>query len=135
MPATMLASESGCCSDFKPRWLEHIIPTHNIKPHHGNLRRPPFPSHPKTPSFTKRKNPSLGQPDLFDALPSNMTLVHSILIRALNSIYLQAPHIALPDVQDFCRYILTFPQLSIIRMKKGISSLRWRRWWVIWRRG
>src|SRR4051794_31852718 len=38
-----------------------------------------------------------------------MALAHNILIRALNSIYLQAPHISTPsDVKAFCRYILTF---------------------------
>ncbi|KAK0649644.1 hypothetical protein B0T16DRAFT_135241 [Cercophora newfieldiana] len=62
-----------------------------------------------TPSSNKHKDPTLGKPDLFDSLASDMALAHNMLIRALNSIYLQAPHITTPsDEKAFCRYILTF---------------------------
>jgi hemerythrin-like domain-containing protein len=65
----------------------------------------PYPLIP-TPS-AKLTDPTL-KPDLFTSLASDMALVHNILIRALNSIVMQAPHITSPDVPAFCRYILTF---------------------------
>jgi hypothetical protein len=33
-----------------------------------------------------------------------MAIVHNVIIRALNSIYLQAPHVQQKDVKDFLAY-------------------------------
>ncbi|CAM1509534.1 Fc.00g032730.m01.CDS01 [Cosmosporella sp. VM-42] len=43
-------------------------------------------------------------PDLFSRLASEMALVHNMIIRGLNSIYLQAPHVLPTDVLPFLRY-------------------------------
>jgi hypothetical protein len=44
-------------------------------------------------------------PDIFDEMASEMALVHNIIIRGLNSIYLQAPHITPADEKSFGRYM------------------------------
>lgn len=46
------------------------------------------------------------QPDMFDELASEMCHVHNMILRGLNSIYLQAPHITPADEKPFCRYVL-----------------------------
>jgi hemerythrin-like domain-containing protein len=43
---------------------------------------------------------------MFDEIASEMVLVHNMMIRALNSIYLQAPYIKPADEKGFCRYML-----------------------------
>ena len=43
---------------------------------------------------------------MFDKLASEMAHVHNMLIRGLNSIYLQAPHIKPADEKPFCKYIM-----------------------------
>jgi hemerythrin-like domain-containing protein len=45
------------------------------------------------------------QPDMFDELASEMALVHNAILRGLNSIYLQAPHIVPADEKSFVSYI------------------------------
>lgn len=40
-----------------------------------------------------------------------MVLIHNLLLRSLNSIYLQAPHILPADVPAFCRYTLAWYNL------------------------
>ncbi|KAK0611974.1 hypothetical protein B0T14DRAFT_441033 [Immersiella caudata] len=67
----------------------------------------PYPLIP-TPSSAKFQDPTLGKADLFTSLASDMALVHNLIIRSINSIALQAPHITPPDMLPFCRYILTF---------------------------
>ena len=57
------------------------------------------------PSIVPTTNPLL-QPDMFDKLASEMCLVHNMLIRGLNSIYLQAPHIQPADMKPFANYVL-----------------------------
>ncbi|KAK3906060.1 hypothetical protein C8A05DRAFT_30129 [Staphylotrichum tortipilum] len=57
-----------------------------------------------TPIFLANNNDR--QPDMFDKLASEMSLVHNMLIRGLNSIYLQAPHIQPADTKPFAKYIL-----------------------------
>ena len=42
---------------------------------------------------------------MFDEMASEMALVHNIIIRGLNSIYLQAPHISPADEKPFGRYM------------------------------
>lgn len=42
---------------------------------------------------------------MFDHIASEMANVHNMIIRGLNSIYLQAPHIKPADQKPFCRYI------------------------------
>jgi hypothetical protein len=39
-----------------------------------------------------------------------MALVHNVIIRALNSIYLQAPHVRPEDVKDFLAYCFCWYQ-------------------------
>lgn len=43
---------------------------------------------------------------MFDTMASEMVHVHNMLIRGLNSLYLQAPHIAPADDRSFCRYVM-----------------------------
>jgi hemerythrin-like domain-containing protein len=43
---------------------------------------------------------------MFDKLASEMAHVHNMLIRGLNSIYLQASHIKPADEKPFCKYIM-----------------------------
>ncbi len=68
---------------------------------------PIFADHPfsliPTPNFSLKDSKTA--PDVFDELASEMALVHNIVIRGLNSIYLQAPHIRPADEKPFCRYI------------------------------
>ncbi|KAL2132263.1 hypothetical protein VTI74DRAFT_4003 [Chaetomium olivicolor] len=42
---------------------------------------------------------------MLDTLASEMCHVHNMIIRGLNSIYLQAPHIKLADEKSFCQYM------------------------------
>ncbi|KAK4096321.1 hypothetical protein N658DRAFT_436356 [Parathielavia hyrcaniae] len=74
---------------------------------------PVYADHPfsliSTPVFlAKGKNEETHktQPDMFDELASEMVHVHNMVIRGLNSIYLQAPHIQPADEKGFCQYIL-----------------------------
>jgi hypothetical protein len=43
---------------------------------------------------------------MFDELATEMAHVHNMMIRGLNSIYLQAPYIKPADEKGFCRYML-----------------------------
>jgi hemerythrin-like domain-containing protein len=45
------------------------------------------------------------QPDIFQNSATVMALIHTTFIRALNAIYLQAPHVTAKDQQSFCQYI------------------------------
>ncbi|KAK4032003.1 hypothetical protein C8A01DRAFT_41560 [Parachaetomium inaequale] len=49
--------------------------------------------------------------DVFDELASEMALVHNIIIRGLNSIYLQAPHIKPADEKSFGSYMVNWYNL------------------------
>src|SRR5690348_15787501 len=40
-----------------------------------------------------------------------MALIHNDMIRGLNSIYLQAPHVQTKDQRSFCSYIIRWHQL------------------------
>ncbi|KAK1760124.1 hemerythrin HHE cation binding domain-containing protein [Echria macrotheca] len=51
------------------------------------------------------------QPDVFTDLASEMAMVHGLITRYLNSIYLQAPHIPATEQPDFCRYMLAWHEL------------------------
>jgi len=46
------------------------------------------------------------QPDMFDNCASEMACVHNMMIRGINSIYLQAPHITQKDEQSFLNYAM-----------------------------
>ncbi|KAK0737800.1 hemerythrin HHE cation binding domain-containing protein [Schizothecium vesticola] len=62
-----------------------------------------------TPSFPRLKN---GEPiDIFHRLATEMTLVHNLLLRSLNAIVLQAPHITGADILPFTRFILAWHTL------------------------
>ncbi|KAK4445921.1 hypothetical protein QBC34DRAFT_412474 [Podospora aff. communis PSN243] len=58
-----------------------------------------------TPAYLKSKDPNAAKLDMFDELASEMALVHNALLRGLNSIYLQAPHIVPADEKSFITYI------------------------------
>ncbi len=68
---------------------------------------PVYADHPfsliPTPIFLAKD--SQATPDMFDELASEMALVHNVMIRGLNSIYLQAPHIKPADEKSFCKYV------------------------------
>jgi hypothetical protein len=68
---------------------------------------PVYADHPfsllPTPIFLAKD--SQVAPDMFDELASEMALVHNVMIRGLNSIYLQAPHIKPADEKSFCKYV------------------------------
>lgn len=49
--------------------------------------------------------------DILDELASEMAMVHNMIIRGLNSIYLQAPHIKPADEKSFGRYIVNWYNL------------------------
>ncbi|KAK1833933.1 hypothetical protein QBC39DRAFT_301764 [Podospora conica] len=75
---------------------------------------PVYADHPfaliPTPSFPRLKN---GEPvppvDIFHELATDMTLVHNLIIRGLNAIVLQAPHVTAPaDIPPFTRFILAW---------------------------
>jgi hypothetical protein len=75
---------------------------------------------------------------MFCHAASEMALVHNMMIRAFNSIYLQAPHITAKDEMAFCNYIhhcfrlLTvhhtgeevdfFPHIEALSGEKGIME-------------
>ncbi|KAK0705786.1 hypothetical protein B0T21DRAFT_377584 [Apiosordaria backusii] len=75
---------------------------------------PGYADHPfpliQTPVFAAKQDAN-AKPDSFDRAASEMANAHNLMIRGLNSIYLQAPHIAAPDVKPFCRYIAAFTNL------------------------
>ncbi|VBB80616.1 Putative protein of unknown function [Podospora comata] len=75
---------------------------------------PVYADHPfppiQTPVFAAKQDPH-AKVDSFDRAASEMANAHNLMIRGLNSIYLQAPHITAPDVKPFCRYIAAFTNL------------------------
>ncbi|KAK0712359.1 hemerythrin HHE cation binding domain-containing protein [Lasiosphaeria miniovina] len=61
-----------------------------------------------TPTYKlKQENPDY-KPDLFDDTASEMALVHNMMIRGLNAIYLQAQHIKQSEQKDFCKFIINW---------------------------
>ncbi|KAL8281134.1 hypothetical protein RQP46_006492 [Phenoliferia psychrophenolica] len=44
--------------------------------------------------------------DMFSVGASHMTLLHNVILRGFNSIYLQAPHVKDDDLGDFVQYSL-----------------------------
>ncbi|KAI5459693.1 hemerythrin HHE cation binding domain-containing protein [Mariannaea sp. PMI_226] len=77
-------------------------------------------------------------PDIFSNVASEMALVHNMIIRGLNSIYLQAPHVQSKDISSFQRYCMAwydllhvhhsgeesqfFPYVETATGKKGIME-------------
>ncbi|SPO01922.1 uncharacterized protein DNG_04595 [Cephalotrichum gorgonifer] len=51
------------------------------------------------------RNGKAGDADQFDRAASEMSVVHNLVIRGLNAIYLQAPHIQPSDEKSFCTFI------------------------------
>lgn len=45
---------------------------------------------------------------MYTEFGSHMALVHNVIIRGYNSIYLQAPHVKRADVVDFLHYCLAW---------------------------
>ena len=50
---------------------------------------------------------------MFEELASGMALTHNIIIRSLNAIYQQAPHVAEADVASFLGFCLTWVDIII----------------------
>ncbi|KAK3367904.1 hypothetical protein B0H63DRAFT_489974 [Podospora didyma] len=73
---------------------------------------PVYADHPfsliPTPVFLAKSKDPNAKTDKFDEIASEMANVHNIMLRGLNSIYLQAPHISQGDIIPFCRYISGF---------------------------
>lgn len=73
---------------------------------------PIYADHPfpliTTPVFAALSKDPNYKPDEFDYNASEMANVHNMIIRGINSIYLQAPHIQPADHKPFSRYILAF---------------------------
>jgi len=51
---------------------------------------------------------------MFDAAGADMALIHNVMIRGINSIYLQAPHIQPTDVIAFAQYCLEWHNLLTV---------------------
>ncbi|KAK2594274.1 hypothetical protein QQS21_008053 [Conoideocrella luteorostrata] len=51
--------------------------------------------------------------DLLTTAATHMALLHNSLIRGFNSIYLQAPHVQMVDVDDFIGYALTWHKFMV----------------------
>ncbi|OIW24587.1 hemerythrin HHE cation binding domain-containing protein [Coniochaeta ligniaria NRRL 30616] len=74
---------------------------------------PIYADHPfpliNSPEFANKQN---GVPtDLFDHCASEMACVHNLMVRGLNAIYLQAPHIKPADEKAFVNFIRIWHQL------------------------
>ena len=73
---------------------------------------PVYADHPfsliPTPNFLLHDSQPEAIPDVYDELASDMAIVHNMIIRGLNSIYLQAPHIKPADEKSFGRYIVNW---------------------------
>jgi len=66
-----------------------------------------------------------------------MVIVHNIIIRGLNSIYVQAPHVKPGDYADFIGYCLCFSGvcIHIIMGSRALSFLELRKvleWKGLW---
>ncbi|KAI9745885.1 MAG: hypothetical protein M1818_000566 [Claussenomyces sp. TS43310] len=67
-----------------------------------------------TPTFTQKAS---GAPvDGFTKAASSMALMHNAIIRALNSVYKQAPHVEAHDYKDFISYALHWYEI-LYRLK------------------
>ncbi|OLN85425.1 hypothetical protein CCHL11_07994 [Colletotrichum chlorophyti] len=64
-----------------------------------------------TPAYQSSQDEKRSEPDMFTRVASEMALVHNMIIRGLNSIYLQAPHVAASDTKRFLKYILAWYSL------------------------
>ncbi|SPO01555.1 uncharacterized protein DNG_04228 [Cephalotrichum gorgonifer] len=89
-----------------------------------------------SPNFLKGKDE---KHDIFDECASNMAAVHNTVIRGLNAIYLQAPHIKPADVKSFSTFIshwylvihhhhngeetYAFPRIEEMAGEKGIMDV------------
>ncbi len=74
---------------------------------------PVYADHPFSlvPTPISRLQDSQAASDVYDELASEMALVHNMIIRGLNSIYLQAPHIKPADEKSFGRYMVNWHTL------------------------
>ncbi|KAK1671153.1 hemerythrin HHE cation binding domain-containing protein [Colletotrichum godetiae] len=77
---------------------------------------PVYADHPysliPTPTYQKSMSEKdVTEPDMFTRIASEMALVHNMIIRGLNSIYLQAPHVKASESKAFLHYILAWYSL------------------------
>ncbi|KAM0329540.1 hypothetical protein ACHAQA_004849 [Verticillium albo-atrum] len=76
---------------------------------------PVYADHPfaliSSPTFEGRQRSEDFNPDIFERVAGQMACVHNMVVRGLNSIYLQAPHIESTDVPSFVQYSLTWYKL------------------------
>ncbi|TDZ16495.1 hypothetical protein Cob_v010730 [Colletotrichum orbiculare MAFF 240422] len=70
----------------------------------------PYPLIP-TPILQDFQNEKTTEPDMFARIASEMALVHNMIIRGLNSIYLQAQHVSMEDTLSFLQYTLAWHSL------------------------
>ncbi|KAG7113023.1 hypothetical protein HYQ44_009127 [Verticillium longisporum] len=64
-----------------------------------------------SPAYEGKKLSKAFEPDMFERVAGEMACVHNMIVRGLNSIYLQAPHIPLPEVPAFIQYSLIWYKL------------------------
>jgi hemerythrin-like domain-containing protein len=113
--------------------LHQLLP----QPH---IMAPVYADHPfpiiTTPEFANKKAGL--KTDMFDHCASEMACVHNMMVRSLNAIYLQAPHIKPADEKSFCAFILHwyallsvhhhgeeeefFPDIEAMTGEKGIME-------------
>jgi hypothetical protein len=67
--------------------------------------------YPLIPTPTSLKLGKGEKTDIFDDVASTMALVHNMMIRGLNAIYLQAPHILPSDAKPFCQFAIRWHTL------------------------
>ncbi|KAM0270067.1 hypothetical protein ACHAQH_009536 [Verticillium albo-atrum] len=76
---------------------------------------PVFADHPfpliASPTYEGRKRSQDFKPDMFERVAGEMACVHNMIVRGLNSIYLQAPHVSSTDVPAFVQYSLIWHKL------------------------
>ncbi|KAL8279906.1 hypothetical protein RQP46_007756 [Phenoliferia psychrophenolica] len=91
---------------------------------------PPPPSLPEGTKWADHPIPLVSTPfyltqstDAFTIGASEMALLHNVVIRGFNSIYLQAPHIEQNSSKDFISYALTWCRLTIAHRNDEVGHL------------
>ncbi|KAL0935613.1 uncharacterized protein CTRU02_210204 [Colletotrichum truncatum] len=76
---------------------------------------PVYADHPyeliQTPKFQASQDEKGSEPDMFCRVASEMAVVHNMVIRGLNSIYLQAPYVSHAESKYFVKYMLAWYSL------------------------
>ncbi|KAH6669653.1 hemerythrin HHE cation binding domain-containing protein [Plectosphaerella plurivora] len=76
---------------------------------------PVYADHPfaliPTPLFQGKEESGSFQPDMYERVASEMACVHNMILRGINSIYLQAPYVKPADVPAFVQYCIQWYRL------------------------